>query len=159
MALAIASCDKDNTGANDVSDIAPDGYVDLGLPSGTKWKTTNETRPNDTCDFYTYDEAVAKFCDNLPTIEQFLEIGNECRWTFTDSGYVAVGKNGNFIVLPAAGNRKCNGMVNNVGTEGCYWSSMPSGSAYAWYIYFNSEGTHRSDALRCVGQSVRLVRN
>ena len=99
MALAIASCDKDNTGANDVSDIAPDGYVDLGLTSGTKWKTTNETRPNDTCDFYTYDEAVAKFGDNLPTIEQFLEIGNECRWTFTDSGYVAVGKNGHRRLL------------------------------------------------------------
>ena len=36
-------------------------FVDLGLPSGTKWSNINQTNPNDSYDFYTYDEAVQQF--------------------------------------------------------------------------------------------------
>ena len=42
----------------------PVGYVDLGLPSGTYWKESNESG------FYNYDNAVSKFGDKLPTKEQ-----------------------------------------------------------------------------------------
>ena len=44
------------------------GYTDLGLPSGTKWKNFNATG------FYTYDEAVSKFGNRLPTKEQWEEL-------------------------------------------------------------------------------------
>ncbi|HJJ45480.1 MAG TPA: hypothetical protein O0Y17_00165 [Methanocorpusculum sp.] len=46
----------------------PAGYVDLGLPSGTLWKDKNESGG-----FYTYDEAMKAFGNNLPTMEQFEE--------------------------------------------------------------------------------------
>ncbi|MCQ2271186.1 MAG: hypothetical protein MJZ72_00120 [Bacteroidales bacterium] len=38
-------------------------YVDLGLPSGTKWKDKNESG------FYDYDAAVRSFGSKLPTKE------------------------------------------------------------------------------------------
>ena len=61
MALSICavfSCtDKDNE--------APSSYVDLGLSSGTKWKTSNEANAADVeYGFFTYDEAVAQ-CEDL----------------------------------------------------------------------------------------------
>ena len=46
---------------------ASEGYVDLGLPSGTLWKNANEGGDDA---LYTYDEAVSMFGDKLPTKEQ-----------------------------------------------------------------------------------------
>ncbi len=43
-------------------------YVDLGLPSGTKWKSVNEA--GDENGFYTYDEAIKAFGNKLPTKKQ-----------------------------------------------------------------------------------------
>lgn len=43
---------------------AQDDYIDLGLPSGTLWKKTAEQG------YYTYEEALSKFQDHLPTKEQ-----------------------------------------------------------------------------------------
>ena len=57
------------------------GYVDLGLPSGTKWKNMNETNADDDYDFYTYDEAVRVFGDSLPNYKQFRELLTYCTWT------------------------------------------------------------------------------
>ena len=65
MALGIANCDKDSTGTGTSGGgggITPAGYVDLGLPSGTLWKDKNEEGG-----FYTYDQAVSKFGNKLPT--------------------------------------------------------------------------------------------
>lgn len=60
-------------------------------------------------------------------------------------------------VLPAAGNRNCNGNVNNVGSNGNYWSSTPNGSENAWNLNFNSGEVNMNNNNRCNGQSVRLV--
>ena len=60
-------------------------------------------------------------------------------------------------VLPAAGNRNCNGNVNNVGSNGNYWSSTPNGSDNAWNLNFNSGEVNMNNNNRCYGQSVRLV--
>lgn len=133
-------------------------YVDLGLPSGTKWKTVNETNPNDTNNFYTYDEAVAAFGGKLPTKEQFQELKDKCQWTWTDSGYRVTGPNGNSIVLPAAGFRICDGLVYGVGSCGDYWSSTPYGSEYALYLIFRSGGVDTNINFRFDGRSVRLVK-
>ena len=133
------------------------GLVDLGLPSGTLWKVKNEEG-----EFYTYEQAL-KYGSRLPSKEQFEELKNTCRWTWTGSGYSVTGPNGNSIVLPASGYRYCNGNVNYVGSHGNYWSSTPSstpsGSDGAWYLYFNSGGVDMDYNIRCYGRSVRLVQD
>ena len=127
------------------------GYVDLGLPSGTLWKDKNESG------FYDYDAAVRTFGGKLPTKGQLEELKNKCQWTWTGSGCTVVGPNGQSIYLPAAGSRNCDGDVMNVGSIGFYWSSTTSGSDNAWYLDFNSGGVYMSNYRRCPGLSVRLV--
>lgn len=140
-------------GANNVKDQScKQGYVDLGLPSGTLWKDTNESGG-----FYTYEETVNRFGDKLPTKEQWEELKDKCQWTWNGSGYNVTGLNGNSIFLPAAGFRNCNGNVNYVGSYGTYWSSTPCGSEKAWYLHFFSGGLGMLVNYRCDGQSVRLV--
>lgn len=128
-------------------------YVDLGLPSGTLWKSKNEKGI-----YYTYDEAVSQFGDNLPSREQFEELKAFCTWEWNGKGYVVKGDNGNSIILQAAGYRNCDGGVSLVGTEGGYWSSTPYGSGNAWDLDFHSSVVDMDDySNRCYGQSVRLV--
>lgn len=128
-------------------------YIDLGLPSGKKWKDKNEDG------FYDYDEAVSKFGKKLPTKEQWEELKAECQWSWTGNGYQVTGPNGKFIFLPAAGYRNRFGNVNYVGSGGRYWSSTPSGSNLACYLFFISGAVYMSPDRRCVGLSVRLVQD
>lgn len=61
------------------------------------------------------------------------------------------------VFLPAAGNR--NGTdVNNVGSNGNYWSSSANGNNNANYLNFNSNNVNTNNNNRNNGQSVRLVR-
>ena len=126
-------------------------YVDLGLSSGTKWKSANEKG------FYSYGEAISTFGNSVPSQEQWMELRNECDWTWSGMGYKVVGPNGNSIVLPAAGIRDCGGDVSDVGAYGDYWSSTPLDSEYAWYLGFGSSGVGMDVDGRCFGRSVRLV--
>jgi uncharacterized protein (TIGR02145 family) len=128
-------------------------YVDLGLPSGTKWKSFNEPG------FYSYEEAISKFTDQLPTYDQLGELYGVCDWIWLGSAYKVIGPNGNFIKFPAAGYRDCNGSVNSVGSSGYYWSSSSSGSDYAYYLYVNSGKVFMYSYDRCYGHSVRLVQD
>lgn len=132
--------------------IQESDYVDLGLPSGTLWKSKNEKGM-----YYTYDEAVSQFGDNLPSREQFEELKAFCTWEWNGKGYVVKGDNGNSIVLQAAGYRDCIGDVVAVGTYGYYWSSTPYDSVNAWYLYFFSSEVNMNSNNRCYGLSVRLV--
>ena len=125
-------------------------YVDLGLPSGTLWKETNERG------FYTWDEAVSKFGYELPTKEQFEELIDMCTWTWTGNGYEVTGPNGESITLLAAGHLDGPDMFG-VGTYGNYWSSTPYGSDFAWYPLFDSSKVYMSYMYREYGHSVRLV--
>lgn len=127
-------------------------YVDLGLPSGTLWKSKNEKGM-----YYTYDEAVSQFGDKLPTREQFEELRAFCSWEWNGKGHIVKGDNGNSIVLHATGFRGCDGSVGDVGTRGYYWSSTPYGGR-AWSFTFFSSGAGMSDNARCLGFSVRLVK-
>ena len=130
------------------------GYTDLGLPSETLWKNGNEQ------DYYTYDEAVDKFGNQLPTREQLVELIDKCTWKKTGSGYKVTGPNGNSIYLPATGERVGTTVVGE-GGEGRYWSSTYGGEIYAYYIGFtfcennlDVYYTNRSNSM-----SVRLVKN
>lgn len=135
------------------------GYVDLGLPSGTKWKDSNETK-DDGDVYYTFDDAVSTFGDKLPTKEQYEELQAYCTWEWQDNGgYKVTGTNGNSIVLPAMGNRSCGGLVLLVGSGGYYWSSTPKSSVSAWNLFFNVGGMDMSSFDRCYGMAVRLVLN
>lgn len=135
-------------------ELVHQGYVDLSLPSGTLWNNSNE---GGDYALYTYDEAINRFGNQLPTKYQLEELQNKCRWSWTGNGYKVTGSNGNSIILPAAGYRFCNGDVSYVGMYGFYWSSTPDDSDNAWSLDFSSSEVNGSNGSRCGGLSVRLV--
>ena len=136
-------------------ELLAQGFVDLGLPSGTLWKNQNEGGDNAR---YTYDDAMDKFGNKLPTKQQLEELENKCTWTWMGNGYRLTGPNGKSITLPAAGYRNYRGDVRYVGT-GHYWSSTPYDSGRAWELYFDANGAIMSYYLYYVEISVRLVQN
>ena len=138
--------------------VVPQGYVDLGLPSGTLWKESNEgDQGNGEIVYYDYDEAVQHFGSSLPTKEQWEELNNSCTWSWNGSGYNVTGPNGQTITLPAGGNRGFSGRVYDMWEAGFYWSTTPKDSEGAWDLEFDSSGVDMDHADRRLGQSVRLV--
>lgn len=169
LALAIGSltgCHKDENGNDNNNGSGSSGggegtvaeYVDLGLPSGTKWNSANETGGYN--GFYTYGEAVNAFGDKLPTKEQLEELKENCTWVWQDNGgYKVTGPNGNSIVLPASGIRDCDGSVGGVGFGGYFWSSTLIDSGSAWGLCFGSGAVYMGNNSQCSGLSVRLVQD
>ena len=79
-------------------------FVDLGLPSGTKW-STKLLGEGDFADYYGYADAASY---GLPTIEQVEELANYCRWQRdfrgqTFYGATCIGKNGKEIYIRSWG--------------------------------------------------------
>ncbi len=62
------------------------------------------------------------------------------------------------IFLPAAGYRYGT-EVDNVGTNGYYWSSTCYGESTVYYMHFNDDDISVSNYIRHRGRSVRLVRD
>ena len=131
-------------------------YVDLGLPSGTLWKNANEGGNQE---LYSYDEAVRRFGENLPTIEQLIELRDECEWTWNGNGYTVVGTNGNSIFLPVAGYRLTDGTVVFANLFGFYWSLTENGSDYAYYLRSSENEIAINSYTQASGLSVRLIYN
>lgn len=150
----------------------PNGYVDLGLPSGTLWKDHNEDG------YLTYDEAIKLYKKNLPTREQWEELLTYCEWTWSgwkvnndNEGYTIKGRNGNTIFLPNLGTRyaKHNFERYGYGQSGDYWSSSLSekNNPYCLSTYRTYHGSnHQLDedkidvyekSEKADGLSVRLV--
>ena len=98
----------------------------------------------------------------MPTDAEMTELREQCTWTWTTqngvNGYKVVGKNGNFIFLPAAGYLR-NSSLGDAGSIGYYWSSSLSTSSpnYAYRVDFNSSGVYRGYNVRYYGRSVRPV--
>lgn len=90
-------------------------YIDLGLPSGILWNSSNEDG------FYTQDEALEEFGNNLPLEVNFKELLNYCSWIWTGNGFKVVGKNGASIFLPANGFIQSSGSHVRKGISGTYW--------------------------------------
>lgn len=130
-------------------------YIDLGLPSGTLWKTINENG------FYDYPTAVRQFGSQLPTEEQWEELKSDCQWTWYGSGYEVTGPNEESINLPASGDCGDSG-ISNVGEFGRYWSStrwdQNDGVPAAMCISFYSEDIYLYNPSCDFHISVRLVR-
>ena len=139
--------------------VTPEGYVDLGLPSGTLWRTTNEPNPADSNDFYTYDEAVAAFGNKLPDKLQINELIVNCQWAFDEGNHtvIATGPNGNTLVLPLMGKRSCDGNVKGVGINACYWSTTAKDDELAWRLDIVNNNVYIYDGNKCAGASIRLV--
>lgn len=72
----------------------PQGYVDLGLPSGKYWKKKNEK------DYCTCKEAREKYGNKLPTREDWEELIEFCDVEWTGEGFKVIGKNLNYIFFP-----------------------------------------------------------
>ena len=75
-------------------DAAAVRWIDLGLPSGRLWAA----RPAE--GLYSWDEAVAKFQDDLPKASALLELLEECTVDTEERGLLVTGPNGNTILLP-----------------------------------------------------------
>lgn len=132
----------------------PQGYVDLGLPSGTLWKNSNESG------FYSFDDAKRRFGSKLPSFDQWLELTKHCEWSWTGSGYRVRATNGNFIVLPAFGSSNCDGSAIGAGEYGDYWVSDHSDDIWYDFVFDELDNGHfdsgdNSEFLGCI--SVRLI--
>ncbi len=160
--VGMVGCKKDEVNGTDNGNE----WIDLGLPSGTKWSKANEEG------FYTYDEAVLKFKfgRRLPSKTQWEELVEKCEWEWIDSetgGYRITGPNGKSITLPAPGlYYEEDGWVEEPGSYGCYWSSSVDYSdeyedAYVWTLFFEREDHHCGveNCYREVPSSVRLVQD
>ena len=99
-------------------------YVDLGLPSGTKWKKTNEKN------LMPYADAMGLYKGMMPTIEQWQELRDECVWIWSNNGYQVTGTNGKSIWLPAEGNL-VPGEEGQVEVCGSFWRARLEGQASA----------------------------
>jgi uncharacterized protein (TIGR02145 family) len=141
-------------------------YIDLGLPSGTLWKTSNE---QDNYGQYLFDEAMQKYGQSLPTKKEFEELVSKCKWVWNGKGYQVTGPNGKSITLPTSGFGRYEGGEEGysefgyLDELGMYWTSTSNGSNEAWILHFDSgiDGvdirslSHTDDNDVC---SVRLVK-
>lgn len=146
------------------------GWVDLGLPSGTMWRKYNEKGGFFNDGLYKYDEAIAKFGNYLPTKEQFEELKSSCQWKWIGDGYKVTGPNSKSIFMPAEGYRSLRFGLSYKGAQGCYWSSefvwvemYPASKTYMvgddnYTLGFDSENVHINSKNRKDFLSLRLVR-
>ena len=98
----------------------------------------------------------------LPTVGEFQELNSNCTSEWTDEDGVAGRRftsniNGNSIFFPASGGY--NGTtLDGRGSSGYYWSSSYMSEAYAYYMYFSSDGVNPANGYsRRLGFSVRAV--
>ena len=98
----------------------------------------------------------------MPTEEELDELRFKCKWVWTNyrgvNGYKVIGKNGNFIFLPAAG--YAGTVINKIESEGYYWSSSLSfrGCNLACGLEISYDyGKSRKASYRYFGFSIRPV--
>ena len=130
-------------------------YVDLGLPSGTLWKSVNEPG------YYTYEQAMGSF-SNLPTQYQMEELINYCTWEKLYGGYLGRTNYG-AIFFPSDGCYSyIDYAVDRRGDWGYYWTSTYYDMEHAMcMVYFmrDNKGPVTFNSTRNIGLSVRLVNN
>lgn len=158
--------------------IITEGYVDLGLPSGTLWAACNYgcNSPEESGGYYNNNDAQKLDC-TLPSKEQIEELKEHTtyKWgTFNEKkGGIFTGKNGNSIFLLAAGyydeirlgsdSGYHGGLLYYGGSVGEYLSSsFSSDSGFplsAYTLVFNSDGVSWHHDDRSYSFSVRPVKN
>ena len=120
-----------------------------------------------------YDAATANWGSTwrMPTEQEMNELVDNCKWEWTQvngvNGSKIIGPNGNFIFLPAAGNRDGSSLYED-GVEGSYWSSTPFNDESATFhhrvafnlVFDNSFAFVTINNMSCArycGQPVRPV--
>ena len=128
-------------------------YVDLGLPSGTRWASSNQGR------LLNYSDALRRFVRRIPSPEEWRELAEYCTWIWDRIGgrYVVIGPSGRFIYLPAEGFICCAGKCHH--GEGHYWSCRGRDASAAFDFHFNEKRRFPDDAeYKVLAMSVRTVR-
>lgn len=149
--VMLISCDKDDDKKEEEKkEKEKSEYVDLGLTSGTKWKSANEEG------LYDYDNTIKLAGDKLPSTEQWEELKNEAIWLWQgDGGFKVTGPNGNSIVLPLTGYRACQG--GGVGNVAYYWAIDDDDDRYAPALYMFGGQAYMKSLEHCCGACVRFV--
>lgn len=129
-------------------------FIDLGLPSGIKWRALNED-----CGLITYDDAVERFGKQLPTLKQYKELYEKCEWKeLKEGGYKVIGPNGNFILFPLTGFINCTGEFRGEKEFGDYWTATAKDDSEAYRVVFNSKaGVKLVPHTRCYQRAIRLI--
>lgn len=128
-------------------------FIDLGLPSGTLWAAENEDG------YFTFDEAVEKFGNSLPTKEQFEELieHTDKYWDLQKKGMWFVSKkNGGKIFMPASGYRY-GADTYDLCYSGHYYSASPFYENNAYCLSFTSSSPYLHWDSRKYSIPVRLV--
>ena len=134
-------------------------WIDLGLPSGTKWRCCNEgaSTPEGYGGYYEYGQVAS-----APSWDQITELLDHTTYVWTTqngvNGGKFTGRNGGTIFLPAAGFRWF-GEFLDVGSLGRYWSSTYYVEDCAYVLGFGSDDAYWSDLYSSRGLSVRPVRS
>lgn len=113
---------------------------------------------------YSDDVAYQRWGSNwcLPTYNQFKELITKCTWKHTErsgkSGVECVGPNGNVLFFPIS-ELYYNGVLYT--SDGSYWSRSLSDENpnRAFGFYLNSNEGFGTDIERCIGSTIRPVRN
>lgn len=108
-------------------------YVDLGLPSGTRWATANvgaeKSYQNGQHFSFLRAGTEGQWGGDwrLPNIAEYQELLKVCQWQWTkvvnSQGYMVTGPNGNKLFLPAAG---------HIGADGSYVGGLSGQMAGYW---------------------------
>lgn len=112
------------------------GYIDLGLPSGTLWKESNEDDNN----FYTWQQAKNKYNNSLPSHKQMEELRSHCRFVNIGNNVKVIGPNGKYITLQNTGYRRSDGTITNTNYCCCWSSSSETNSNKAWSLSILGKG-------------------
>lgn len=128
-------------------------FVDLGLLSGTKWKSQNEQG------FLTYEEAYSKYGDQIPTREQWQELKDKCKWENLGVRFIVTGPNGKCIYINKEG--VCGNNLSNksyIGKVGEYCTRTHAGGNFYWEMYLYTQPSLEHLATPTKYLSVHLVK-
>lgn len=138
-------------------------YIDLGL--SVLWADCNigANTPEEFSNYYNWNNIPKKY--EIPTIEQYKELIENCNCTWTNqngiNGYkVTSKKNDNSIFLPAAGHRYYNTAYGK-DNYGFYWASSRNMDYknIAYYLYFSSVQVDYCINYYHMGFSVRAIKS
>lgn len=132
--------------------ITAQEYVDLGLPSGTLWKSTDEQG------LYTYSSARYYFKDALPNKAQVKELFYNCTWKWTGKGYKVTGPNQNSIYFAFNGYKDCDDDMHDEGSSAVLWTLDNAGANYAYFYIIWDQGREIVEDANCRSCAVRLVK-
>lgn len=157
LSILSASCEESRSPLNKPKATSNTEYVNLGLPSGTLWKNTNE--PDTWCkDYYV---TFLKYGNALPTYEQWQELLDYCTWELEEDGVKITSTNGNSIFLQGARDYR----LTNGGVKQYYYTNYnyyPTSTLEKNWLYFSENGivfnkNHRREGIRYTGP-IRLIK-